>query len=355
LEFLDEEQPYAPRRAPAPRRRGPEPQQLMARRLIAVVVGILILILVVLGVKGCLNARKERSLENFASDVKSLVHSTDQLSHDFFDELNNPGASGLGLTQSLDNIAGGAEGLLQRAEQLSTPGELSSAKANLVLAYQLRRDGLAGFSAALASGAQESSKSGTDDAARLAVYHMKEIIAGDVLYVHAKDQIDQVLADENVDATIPESAFMQDPTRWLDPAQIEPLFASAGTSSATGSPCVPKNATCGLGVTAAAIGGVALSTTAPATVSGSSIDVSVQNQGTIKESAVQVSVRVPGSASASKTIPSIDAGATKTVTVPFKPAPAAGKSVTIDVDVTPVPGEHVTTNNKASYDVTFSG
>jgi subtilase family serine protease len=147
---------------------------------------------------------------------------------------------------------------------------------------------------------------------------------------------------------------MQDPTRWLDPAQIEPLFASAGSSSATGTACPPK-ATCGLGVTAAAIGGVALSTTAPATVSGSSIDVSVQNQGTIKESAVQVSVRVPGSASASKTIPSIAAGATKTVTVPFKPVPAAGKSVTIDVDVTPVPGEHVTTNNKASYDVTFSG
>ena len=125
---------------------------------------------------------------------------------------------------------------------------------------------------------------------------MKEIIAGDVLYVHAKDQIDQVLTDENIDATIPESVFMQDPTRWLDPAQIEPLFASAGSSSATGTACPPK-ATCGLGVTAAAIGGVALSTTAPATVSGSSIDVSVQNQCTIKESAVQVSVRVPGSAS----------------------------------------------------------
>jgi CARDB protein len=351
LEFLDEEQPYAPRRAPAPRRRAPEPQQLMARRLVAIVVGLLVLILLILGVKGCLNARKQRSLENFASDVTSLAHSTDQLSNDFFDELNNPGASGLGLTQSLDNIAGSAEGLLQRAEQLSTPGEMATAKSDLVLAYQLRRDGISGFSAALATGAGNGTK--PSDAADTAVYHMKEILAGDVLYVHAKDEIDQVLSDQNVDVrNPPSSVFMQEPTRWLDPAQIEPLFASAGGSGVTGSPCPPKE-TCGLGITAASMGGIALSTSAPATVSGSSVDISVQNQGTIKETAVQVSVRAPGSASQTKTIPSIDAGATKTVTVSLKPAPASGKSVKIDVNVTPVPGEHVTTNNKASYDVTF--
>ena len=350
MEFLDEEQPYAPRRAPAPRRRAPEPQQLMARRLVAIVVGLLILVLLVLGVKGCLNARKQRSLENFASDVTSLAHSTNQVSKDFFDELNNPGASGLGLTQSLDNSAGSAEGLLQRAEQLSTPGEMATAKSDLVLAYQLRRDGISGFSAALATGAGNGTK--PSDAAATAVYHMKEILAGDVLYVHAKDEMDQVLSDQNIDATIPESVFMQEPTRWLDPAQIEPLFASAGGSGVTGSPCPPKE-TCGLGITAASMGGIALSTTAPATVSGSSVDISVQNQGTIKETAVQVSVRATGSASQTKTIPSIDAGATKTVTVPLKPAPASGKSVKIDVNVTPVPGEHVTTNNKATYDVTF--
>ncbi len=350
MEFLDEEQPYAPRRAPAPRRRVPDPQQLRARRLMALVLGVVVLILVILGVKGCLDARKQRSLENYASDVTSLVRSTDQLSKDFFDELGNPGASGLGLTQSLDNIAGGAEGLLQRAEQLSTPGEMQSAQANLVLAYQLRRDGLSGFSAALASGADKGGN--PKDATSTAVYHLKEIIAGDVLYVHAKAAMDQVLADQSITANIPESVFMQEPTRWLDPTQIEPLFASAGGSGVTGSPCPPK-ATCGLGITATAIGGIALSTTAPVTVTGSSVDVSVQNQGTVKESAVQVSVRAPGSSSQTKTIPSIDPNATKTVTLPLKPAPASGKTVKIDLNVTPVPGEHVTTNNKASYSVTF--
>ncbi len=347
MEFLDEEQPYAPRRAPAPRRRTPDPQQLRARRLVAALVGILLLILIVLGVKGCLNARKQRGLENYQSDVKSLVHSTDQLSQDFFTELDNPGSSGLGLSQTLDNISGGAEGLLQRAEQLSTPGDLSGAQSNLVQAYQLRRDGLAGFAAALSGDAGKGTK--PED---LAVAHMKEIIAGDVLYVHAKDQIDQVLADNGISGGVPASVFMRDPTRWLDPASITPLLANAGSSGSSGSPC-PKGETCGLGLASATIGGVALSPSATTSVSGSSVDVSVQNQGTADESNVQVRMSISGGGSQSASIPKITAGSTKTITLPIKPAPPSGKTVKLDVEVTPVPGEHITDNNKATYSVTF--
>jgi len=325
----------------------------MARRLVAGAVGILLLILIILGVKGCLDARKQRSLENFQSDVKSLVQSTDQLSTDFFKLLNDPSSSGsLSFTAALDNISGSAEGLLQRAEQLSTPGELGAAKSNLVLSYQLRRDGIAGFAAALASGGSAGSPKAAQDAQNLAVDHLKEILAGDVLYVHAKTEIDQVLSNENISGSVPASVFMQDPTRWLDPTQIAPLLASAGSTGLTGSACPPK-ATCGLGLTSTSIGGVALTPGAAATVTGSSVDVSVQNQGNVKESGIQVSVQVSGSGSQTATIPSIAAGATKTASVSLKPAPPSGRAVTLTVNVTPVPGEHVTTNNKATYSLTF--
>jgi CARDB protein len=351
LDFLDEEQPYAPRRAPAPRRRAPQPQQLRARRLAALGVGLIILILVVLGVKGCLNARKQRSLENYASDVTSLIRSTDQLSSDFFKLLNDPSsAGGISLSAALENISGGSEGLLQRAEQLSVPGGLSGAQTDLVLSYQLRRDGVSGFVSALQSGA--GSKDAADSATSLAIYHLKEVIAGDVLFVHAKDQIDQVLSEESVSAHIPPSVFMQEPSKWLDAAAITPLLGSAGGSSLTGSTCPPK-ATCGLGITAASVGGVALSTTGPVTATGSTVDVSVQNQGTADESGVKVELRASGGISSDATVPSIKAGATKTVPLALKPAPASGQTVTVNVSVAPVEGEHVTSNNKATYQITI--
>src|SRR5439155_15887076 len=132
----------------ASRRSGPgDPRrQIMARRLVALGVVILILILVVLGVKGCLNARKERGFENYASDVNSVVAQTKQLSSDFFSQLSSPGKlSELSFRAQISADAGTAEGLLTNAQNLDTPDELKSAQGELVQSYELLRDGLAGI------------------------------------------------------------------------------------------------------------------------------------------------------------------------------------------------------------------
>ena len=350
MAFLDEEQPYAPRRAPAPRRRGPERQQIVARRVIAAVVGLLILILLVLGVKGCLNARKQRGLENFTSDVKSLIASSDQLSENLFKELENPGASGLGLTQAIEADRGTAEGLLTRAEEISAPGELTGAKANLVQTFQLRRDGIAGLAAALANVTTQNQT----EQESLAVDHMKELVASDVIYVRAKDQIDQALANESLSETVKPSVFVGNPQQWLDPTVMGGVLGSAGTTGG-GSLC-PKKGVCGLALAGTAIGGATLTAGAPATVTGSSVDVSVQNQGDVDETNVQVSYRLTGGGSAisqSGTIPNLPAGGTKPLSLPIKPAPSSGTALTLEVSVQPVPGEHVASNNKATYSVTF--
>ena len=63
----------------------------MIRRGIALVGGLLILILLVLGVKGCLNARKERALKDYARDVSQIVDETSQTSKAFFNRLEDPG------------------------------------------------------------------------------------------------------------------------------------------------------------------------------------------------------------------------------------------------------------------------
>ena len=77
----------------------------------------------------------------------------------------------------------------------------------------------------------------------------------------------------------------------------------------------------------------------------------MQNQGRLDESGVTVSVSVNGDNPIEQQISSIAAGETQTVKIPITPAPRDRRHS--DVDVKPVPGEQVSDNNKASYEVTF--
>ena len=63
----------------------------MVRRAVGAGVVVLLLILIVLGIRGCLNARKERSFENYARDLNAIAAQSKQLSDGFFARLNDPG------------------------------------------------------------------------------------------------------------------------------------------------------------------------------------------------------------------------------------------------------------------------
>ena len=79
--------------------------------------------------------------------------------------------------------------------------------------------------------------------------------------------------------------------------------------------------------------------------------MTVQNQGTADETEVTVSVSVDGGSALEQSIPEIAAGSTGTASIPLTPAPTG--EVTLDVSVDAVPGESVTTNNEATYTVSF--
>src|SRR6478752_2178394 len=80
-----------PPRRERPQRR-PERQQILLRRGLALGGGLLILILIVLGVRGCLNARKHRALSDYARNVTQIVDETNQTSKKFFEKLSDPGS-----------------------------------------------------------------------------------------------------------------------------------------------------------------------------------------------------------------------------------------------------------------------
>jgi subtilase family serine protease len=81
------------------------------------------------------------------------------------------------------------------------------------------------------------------------------------------------------------------------------------------------------------------------------VEVEVQNQGSVTENGITVSVSVTGVGTLDGTIDSIGAGETEVVTIPLTPAPSG--TAEVEVKVQSVPGEELSSNNEATYSVEF--
>lgn len=357
MEFFDEDPPASstthteppnPPRMRGGRNARSQRQQIMLRRGIAAGGGLLILILLVLGVRGCLDARKERALENYGENVAAIVDETRQISNSLFQQLEDPGT--LSVTEYTNDIASdrsGLDSLLQRTEQLDVPGDMSDAQRAFELTMQLRRNALTNMSNSIATALGDEGSGGAID--KIA-FQMKALLASDVLYRQiARPEMEQALADNGIDGVaIPPSKFLPDDS-FLDPSTIEDALSGVSGNTAAATPGVH-----GLGLIQTSANGTVLEDGVPTTVSAGDqpeVEVEVQNQGDTDESGVTVSVTLDGGQPIEQQVSSIAAGETATVQIPITPAPS-GKA-TLEVEVQAVPGEQVSDNNVATYEVTF--
>lgn len=352
--------------APPGRRRRPQrpagsSRDLLGRRLVALGVGLLVLILILLAFRGCLNARKDRNYENYARDLEGIVSQSKQLSSDFFSRLSDPSGknlSELSFEAQVSSDRGTAENLLERIQNLNTPGELAGAQSELVLAFELRRDALADVASQLKSAL---AKSGNQKAIAAIAEDMRSFLASDVLYARARGDIvdefgNQDLATVNgkpINAVVPDNSFLPDlkSRNWLDPLEV-----GSAISAVAGGTGAASSGLHGVALLQATLqpGDVVLTPGTPASFTasgGAELGVQVQNQGDGTEKGVSVSVSGAGSDTA--TISSIKAGATGTATLSIEPA-AAGSTASVTVTVSPVPGEELTDNNEATYQITFN-
>lgn len=352
----------------------PTRQQARARQAALAVGAILVLILIVVAFRGCLNARAERGFQNYVSDLSSITTETDQLSQGFFgrfgDEQGGSGDSGAGedvseisLDAEVNTDTGTAQSLLERAENLDSPDEVEAAQEQIVLSYELRHDALEGIAAQLGK-ALGNNNSGAKKANQAIYTQMRVLSASDILYARARDQIEQTLEDKEivVDDGVPRSQFLPDEPDYLDPSVTDSAIAALGGSSSGASSnadCDSEDVSHGLAISTATPptlnpSGTALSADAPvtATADDNELEVSVENQGESDESNIDVSVS-GGGIQGSSPLNSIAAGETQSVTIPLRPAPSAGETVDLEVEVATVPCEQVDTNNSATYSVTF--
>jgi hypothetical protein len=335
------------RRRRSPRR--PERQQILIRRGLALGAGLLILILLVLGVRGCLNARKHRALSDYARNVTQIVDETQQTSKSFFGKLADPG--GLSVTEFVAEVnadRSAMDNYRARVESLDTPGDMSHAQNALKLVYELRGAAMGEIADKMSTALGDV---GSEKATAAIAAQMKKLLASDVLYASvARPEIDGVLADNGIEGDdVPKSEFLPEGTKWLEESAVSTALGQVSGSTGAATPGVH-----GLGLISTSVNGTELTaetTTAVVAEETPEVEVEVQNQGESTENGVTVSVTVNGGNTLQQDISSVEAGETASVTIPLTPAPSG--TVTLEVEAEPVPGEQVSENNEASYTVEF--
>jgi hypothetical protein len=344
---LEDSSANRPGRRARPRRR-PERQQILLRRGLALGGGLLLLILIVLGIKGCLDARKDRALSDYARNVSQIVEETNQTSKAFFAKLDEPGS--LSVTEFVNQVSAdrsAMDGYAGRIDGLSAPGDMSHAQNALELVYELRASAMDKIADEMSTALGDV---GSEKATLSISKQMQTLLSADVLYESVvRPEINGVLESNGIEGDdVPKGAFLPEGTKWLEESAVSSALESvSGSSSAT------TGGIHGLGLIGTSINGTELtaeSTTSVLSEGTPEVEVQVQNQGGSTENGISVSVSVGGS-TLSGTISSIAAGETETALIPLTSAPSG--EVTLEVDVATVPGEKVSDNNKASYNVLF--
>jgi CARDB protein len=315
----------------------------MLRRGLALGGALILLILIVLGIKGCLDARAESELSDYARKVAEIVEGTEQTSKDLFSKLESPGnASVTDFVSQVNADRSEMDSLRSRVEGLGAPGDMSTPQKNLELTYELRAGALDEIAEKMPTALGEA---GADKAVGAIAKQMQKLLAADVVYEQVvRPEIDGVLASNGIsDSDVPESSVLPD-EKWLEESTVRDALGGISGNSGAASPGVH-----GLELVGVSVNGAELVEGGATTVSGEEgieVEATVENQGESTENGVTVAVTVNGSALTGE-INEVGAGEQATATIPLTPAPKG--EVTLEVEAAPVPGEHLTENNEATY------
>jgi hypothetical protein len=369
LSFFDDDEGGAPRPAAVtsrtrtqprrPQRTGPghDRHTLMIRRRIAAGVGVVLLIVVVLVINGCLKSGKESALREYNSAASQLVQESDQqVAHPLFETL--AGASGkspLDVEEEVDQLRLQAQTDAAHAKGLSVPSEMEGAQRNLLLAFDLRAEGLAKIADLVrtALSGQSNKQASTYIAGAMELF-----LTSDVLWSQrVAPLIQQALADGGVQGQSTAGTQFLPNLGWLEPSTVLARLTGQATGSSQSSQVTP-------GTHGSALIGVGAGSTSleppPALnqISGGAnqtFTVKVEDSGSNPETDVKVEVSVAAGGKqykASHVIDKTEPGVTSSVDIPVEGIPQ-GVASTITVYVQPVPGETNVENNKGTYHAIF--
>jgi hypothetical protein len=265
---------------------------MMARRAIAAAGALLVLILLIFGVKGCLDSQREQAFKDYVQDVDSLARESVQERRQLFGLLQGRGGrnQAVNIENTLNGLRNQSAQLSDRAKALSPPDELQGAQRYLVESLEFRRDGLSDVADALPTAlGDRDRRRGTITVAQ----QMQVFLASDVIYSRRfTPMLAAQLKQQNLGGSvrIPTSQFV--PTvQWIDPSFVT-TRVDAVRSGRGGGPAAPGLHGTGLGTVS--LGGQAITQGGTVTVKASadlSFQVQVLNQGENDETGVTVRAR----------------------------------------------------------------
>ncbi len=369
MSFFDEvDETRSPPRTPSGRRRssgtGRRPpgdqQSIQIRRGVAAVVIVIVIVLIALGVHSCQVSAANSALKDYSNNVASLIQQSSQTGRQLFSVLASGGGTGnaTNLQTQINQTLRNANGQLARARAIDVPGEVKTAQQNLLLAMQMRVDGITSTAAEI----QPALGTATNkDAINTIAGDMARFYASDVLYkAYTAPAIAGALHSAGIAVgapngqTIAPDQFLPS-LQWLVPAfianELNVSLAGSGSQAKTAPPGLH-----GHSLDSVSVAGTPLQTGSTNTIPGTpapAFTLNFTNGGNNNETNVVCRVSVTGtSASGQTVVPQTVAGQHGSCQVTLTSAPPAGTQSVV-ATIEPVAGEKNKANNSLSFPVTF--
>jgi hypothetical protein len=332
--------------------------------MVALLLGVLVVVLLGLFVKGCRNTQAENALKDYNRQVAGITTESAQTGSEFF-KLFGSGQppSGQELESTINSYKAGADKTLEQAQGLSVPDSVAPAQQSMLIALELRRDALAAIASEIRTALGDSGQQ-ADAAINDMAGQMSAFSASDVLFTaRVAPFIKAALAKREIGAQPDiKSRFLPD-VSWLSPQFIATKLdqqLSSGTSSGTGKNQPTGPGLHGTGLNSTSVGTQTLNPGVSNQITyqpGQTFNVAFTNQGDNDEFNVNVTLRIESESNAAITltgkVAKIAKGEKATVPLKLNRTPPLGAAVTIRVTVAAVPGEKKTDNNKSAYPALF--
>ena len=372
FDFFDEpeteeasERVRSPRRPPpgGPRRPVRPPQGLIPMLRLAGLIAFVILavVLLVVGLRGCASSGKHAKYQGYIQDVRAIAKRSDQIGTDLNSALSATGIKESDLEAKLSSLAAQEQQEVAQAVQLKPPGPLQIEHDHLIEVLKLRASGLSRLADAFR---QTATARNANTSGRLIADQARLLVASDVNWdFYFKEPTRLELQKQHISdiGNVPSSTIIPNPELASTQAMTQVWRRVHG--AATGGTPSGKHGSALISVTALPDGkklkasGAASDNQITASTD-LAFQVAVQDSGAFQEFNVGVTLTIqksPKPIVLRKKIDVINAGETKTVTFTnINLTNLFGLPTTVKVDIQPVPGETLTSNNSADYKVIFS-
>jgi hypothetical protein len=344
-------------------------QQPRIRALIALGLLVVVALILISTVRGCQRNKLVDSYKAYLTDANAIATESQTLGTTLQTLLDNKKfLKRQTIVAQVADLSTKAAGLVERAKKLNSPDRLSGPNRTLISALEYRAQGLSQLPQALDKAAVATATDAKEAAATVAA-PMQVLAASDVIYrtSYKVPTENAIVADKIKEVTVAKSEYFPgaiwDRTSLAGASKvILNIRQTKPTTDQTGA--VVPGSVHGLSIeSVTAVRGTKRTQLAAGTVTPLApsadlvIEVVVKNGGDFTEAGVDVTLTYksptdPTGTPTKQTIEEIVPGS-QTLKFELPDQYVAGQS-TIVVDVTPVDGEKITSNNKLEYPVEFS-